>query len=214
MSTSRASPRYHHGELRQALIEAALATLAEKGPAALGLRELARQVGVSAAAPYRHFADRKALLEAVAAVGFARFTETMAVTRDETSAPRQLEAMADGYVRFALHQPQLFRLMFSAELHPYRDAQLSAAADAAYSGLAAVAAREDPAAAAEAAMSCWALVHGLSMLLIDEQIVGVDPHNATPLVGRLTRRFVAGLRLSRAGGGGPLAAIAPEEDSG
>ncbi len=197
MSTSASESPYHHGELREALVAAALARLDSHGMEGLALRVLAREVGVSPAAPYRHFADRKALLEAVATVGFTRFADALAVTRDETGPALQLEAMAATYVRFALHQPQLFRLMFSAELHPYRDPALRAVADKAYAGLAVVAAREDPEAAAEAAMSCWALAHGLSMLLIDEQILGVDPHNATPLVTALTRRFVAGLRASR-----------------
>ena len=73
MSTSSNAP-YHHGNLRQALLEAALTILERDGEAGLGLRDLARAVGVSAAAPYRHFDSRAALLEALAVTGFQRFT--------------------------------------------------------------------------------------------------------------------------------------------
>lgn len=194
MSTSEGDSRYHHGDLRRALIDAALALLADKGAAGLGLRELARAVGVSPAAPYRHFADRKALLEAVAAEGFARFVATMEQAREGVPEARQLAAQAFAYVRFALDQPPLFRLMFSSELHPYRDPELRRQADAAYASIAVAAAREDKSAPAEVAVTCWSFVHGLAMLLLEEQILGVSAGNADGLVRTLTERFVRGLR--------------------
>lgn len=194
MSTSEGDSRYHHGDLRRALIDAALALLADKGAAGLGLRELARAVGVSPAAPYRHFADRKALLEAVAAEGFARFVATMEQAREGVPEERQLAAQAFAYVRFALDQPPLFRLMFSSELHPYRDPELRRQADAAYASIAVAAAREDKSAPAEVAVTCWSFVHGLAMLLLEEQILGVSAGNADALVRTLTERFVRGLR--------------------
>lgn len=193
MSTSE-EPRYHHGDLRRTLIAAALVLLEDKGSAALGLRELARAVGVSAAAPYRHFADRKALLEAVAAEGFASFVRAMAKAREAVAEEAQLRAMAFAYVRFALDQPPLFRLMFSSELHPYRDPELRREADAAYATIAVAAAREDKSAPAEMAVTCWSFVHGLAMLLLDEQILGVSAGNADPLVRTLTERFVRDIR--------------------
>ncbi|MFA6046720.1 MAG: TetR/AcrR family transcriptional regulator, partial [Phycisphaerales bacterium] len=143
MSTSDDEPRYHHGDLRRSLIAGGLVLLEEKGAAALGLREIARLVGVSAAAPYRHFADRKALLEAVAAEGFRDFSKAMAKAAEGVGEDGQLAAMAFAYVRFALDQPALFRLMFSSELHPYRDPELRGHADAAYATIAVAAARED-----------------------------------------------------------------------
>lgn len=197
MSTSIPDDRYHHGDLRRALIEAALAALALKGPGALGLRELARQVGVSPAAPYRHFSDRHALLEAVAAEGFGRFVETMREARDGVFENEQLAAMAHAYVRFAMHQPQLFRLMFSAELDHQRNPALATASEAAYASLAVAAAREDPEAAAEVAVTCWAFVHGLAVLLLDGQILGATTGNADALIRKLTERFIAGLRAER-----------------
>ena len=110
---------------------------------------------------------------------------------------QQLAAMAHAYVHFALHQPQLFRLMFSAELDHGRDPELAAAAEAAYASLAVAAAREDPASPAEVAVTCWAFVHGLAMLLLDRQILGVSDSNADTLVHALTQRFIAGLRSGR-----------------
>src|SRR5690349_3579164 len=99
---------YHHGDLRPALLKAAGRVLEKEGPAALSLRELARRAGVSHNAPYRHFADREALLAALAADGFRMLGEVLGVA----SSRHRGEA----YVRFALEHPQLFRLMFGGHL--------------------------------------------------------------------------------------------------
>lgn len=197
MSTSEDGPRYHHGDLRRSLIAGGLVLLEENGAAALGLREIARLVGVSAAAPYRHFADRKALLEAVAAEGFRQFTAKMARAAEGLAESEQLAAMAFAYVRFALDQPALFRLMFSSELHPYRDADLKEQAAAAYATIAVAAAREDKSAPGEVAVMCWSFVHGLAMLVLEEQILGVSGGNADALVRVLTERFVRDIRAGR-----------------
>lgn len=197
MSTSENAPRYHHGDLKRSLIAAGLVLLEEKGAAALGLREIARLVGVSPAAPYRHFADRKALLEAVAAEGFRSFSGAMARAADGMAEAEQLAAMAFAYVRFALDQPALFRLMFSAELHPYRDPDLKEQAEAAYATIAVAAAREDKSAPGEMAVTCWSFVHGLAMLVLEEQILGVSAGNADALVRVLTERFVRDIRAGR-----------------
>lgn len=199
MSTSEGAPRYHHGDLRRSLIAGGLVLLEEKGASALGLREIARLVGVSAAAPYRHFADRKALLEAVAAEGFRNFTAAMAKAADGLPEGDQLAAMAFAYVRFALDQPALFRLMFSAELHPYRDPDLKEQAEAAYASIAVAAAREDKSTPGEMAVTCWSFVHGLAMLVLEEQILGVTAGNADTLVRVLTERFVRDIRAGRRG---------------
>jgi AcrR family transcriptional regulator len=198
MSTSGPEGGYHHGNLREALVAAALDRLQSEGPAALGLRELARGVGVSPSAPYRHFTDRQALLEAVATEGFRRFSAAMNAAAANRPETEQLEAMARAYVRFAVDAPQLFRLMFSTEIEHRRDPALAAAAKAAYASLAAAAAREDAAAPAKVAITAWAFVHGLSVLLIDQQILGVSAAGADTLVEQLAHRLVAGLRATRA----------------
>jgi AcrR family transcriptional regulator len=188
MSTSEHAERYHHGDLRRALVDAALELLAEGGTEALGLRELARRVGVSAAAPYRHFKDRQALIQAVAAAGFERFYDEVEGAKAGVAPDEQFGAMAEAYVHFALRYPRLYKLMFSSELGKFEDKDLRRAADAAYASLAVAAAKEDPDSPGEAAISAWAFVHGLSMLLLDEQLLGVSAVNAEPLVKALTRR--------------------------
>lgn len=198
MSTSDPDAGYHHGNLREALVAAALDRLQTEDASALGLRELARGVGVSPSAPYRHFTDRQGLLEAVAAEGFRRFSAAMNAAAADRPESEQLEAMARAYVRFALGAPQLFRLMFSAEIEHRRTPELAAASEAAYASLAVAAAREDAAAPAEVAVMAWAFVHGLSMLLIDQQILGASAANAEGLIERLARRFVRSLRAESA----------------
>lgn len=194
MSTSDAPSGYHHGDLKRALLEAAFEMLDAEGTDGLGLRELARKVGVSPAAPYRHFRSRQALLEAVAIEGFKRFSAMMEAKQAHTAEPQQLVAMAEAYVRFALVQPALFRLMFSQQVDKRANKSLHQAAVDAYASLAKAAAREVPEAPSEGAVIAWAFVHGLSMLLLDDQLLGVSPQNSDSLIRNLAQRFVAGLR--------------------
>ena len=196
MSTSTPESGYHHGDLKRALLDAALEMLDEEGAEGIGLRELARKVGVSPAAPYRHFRSRQALLEAVATEGFRRFSAMMAAKEADLPEPEQLPAMAEAYVRFALVQPALFRLMFSRQVDKQGNKALHTAAIDAYASLAKAAAREVPEAPSEGAVIAWAFVHGLSMLLLDEQILGVSPQNSDSLVRNLAQRFVAAMRAA------------------
>lgn len=182
------------------MIEAALGALGEGGTGRVSLREVARRAGVSAAAPYRHFRDRQALLEAVATLGFERFTEAMEAARAGVGEGEQLAAMACAYVRFALDAPPLFRLMFSAEIDKQGNLALQQAAAAAYGTLAVAAAREDSIAPGEVAVAAWAFVHGLAMLLLDDQLLGVSATSADGLIRSVTARFVAGLRAARLDG--------------
>jgi len=167
MSTSGNAP-YHHGNLRQALLEAALIILERDGEAGLGLRDLARAVGVSPAAPYRHFDSRSALLEALAVTGFQRFTAAM----DDIAASQPadlLSAMGRTYVLFALNNAALFRLMFSPQLRRDNRPGLRMAADAAFASLSQVSGGDTPGGRI-AALAAWARVHGLAVLLLDGQI--------------------------------------------
>lgn len=168
MSTSLQNAPYHHGDLRNALLEAALVILEREGEAGLGLRDLARAVGVSPAAPYRHFDSRAALLEALAVTGFQRFTRAM---EDVASAdpPDMLSAMGKTYVLFALHNAALFRLMFSPQLKRDNRPGLRMAADAAFATLRHVSGG-DTRTGRVAALAAWARVHGLATLLLDGQI--------------------------------------------
>lgn len=167
MSTSTNSP-YHHGNLRQALLEAALIILEKEGEAGLGLRDLARAVGVSAAAPYRHFDSRAALLEALAVTGFQRFSAAMeAVAAGNPADP--MAAMGKTYVLFALSNANLFRLMFSPQLKRDGRPGLRIAADAAFDTLRHVVGGDMQTCRIKA-LAAWAKVHGLSILLLDGQI--------------------------------------------
>jgi AcrR family transcriptional regulator len=108
---------YHHGDLRQALIEAASKVVDDGGAEALSLRELAAGLGVSRAAPYRHFADRDALLAAVAARGFEEINDCCeAALAAPGDGAARLKAICDIYVRFARARRGLFRLMFESDL--------------------------------------------------------------------------------------------------
>jgi AcrR family transcriptional regulator len=127
---------YHHGNLRAALLAQAERTLRESGLEGLSLRELARQTGVSHAAPRRHFADRQALLDALAESGFARLGEQLraaAGSSGEDYEPR-LRATGNAYVRFASEDAALLELMFAGKQHEQAGA-LHEASDRAFSAI-------------------------------------------------------------------------------
>jgi len=108
---------YHHGNLRAALLDQAERTLREQGSEQLSLRELARQVGVSHGAPRRHFADRQALLDALAQAGFARLGDELRAALDAAGDDYQarFRATATAYVRFATRDAALLELMFASK---------------------------------------------------------------------------------------------------
>jgi AcrR family transcriptional regulator len=166
---------YHHGALRHALIAAARTLLDEGGANAVGLRETARRVGVSATATYRHFRDKDSLLAAVAAEGFRAFGTAL---DDAARGSQSLSAMGRAYVEFALANPGLFRLMFGAQIRERNKfPELTEAADAAFARLKAAAAHAPSASDLDAsAVAAWALVHGLSHLLLD----GMLPRESAP----------------------------------
>lgn len=105
--------RYHHGDLRTALLEHAERTVAEDGVDALSLRELARDIGVSHAAPRRHFRDRNDLLDALALTGFERLGEALHAVGTEGAFADQLVSFAEAYVRFAVANPELLHIMWA-----------------------------------------------------------------------------------------------------
>jgi AcrR family transcriptional regulator len=128
----RLVPGYHHGNLRATLLDTAERTLRDQGVDGLSLRELAREAGVSHAAPRRHFADRQALLDALAATGWARLEAELRAAVDAAD-PRfeaRLHAAAAAYLRFATEDAALLGLMFAAK-HREGAADLVAAAGAA-----------------------------------------------------------------------------------
>jgi AcrR family transcriptional regulator len=166
---------YHHGDLHAACLTAALELLEEGGATALSLRAVARRAGVSPAAPYRHYADREALVSAVAAVGYRELAERLAAAHPAPSTPEQLASVGVAYVEFALEQPALFRMMFSEPCD--RDNEERVGATAAVSlYLREIVARCFPRADPEAlAPAIWALVHGLAFLHLDGKLDASTP---------------------------------------
>ena len=120
MAKVRAKP-YHHGDLKAALIDGALELIAERGVRSFSVAEVSRRLGVTAAAPYRHFADRDELLAAVAVRALRAFGDALAGRSSAADPPEQrLAAMASGYVRFAAEQPALFGVVFGVGLDKKR----------------------------------------------------------------------------------------------
>lgn len=117
---------YHHGDLRDELLRLALESIEAQGTEGLSLRSLAQRAGVSKTAPYRHFADRDALLAALAEEGFRELTEALSAARDRRAASTRetLAEMGSAYLQFALERPQLYRLMFSPILECIPDDEI------------------------------------------------------------------------------------------
>jgi AcrR family transcriptional regulator len=184
MSRSRASAsspkrdRYHHGDLRRSLIVAGREVLAERGVEALGLREVARRAKVSQAAPYHHFASKAELVSAIAQDGFDDFAEALRAGADAVGgALQRLTGMGLAYVRFAVGNPNLFRLLFRPELRggtregPAAEAMARAGSAAYQVFLGAVTAAVEEGSvqgsAEDVAVAALSIVHGLSTLLVD-----------------------------------------------
>jgi AcrR family transcriptional regulator len=172
LPTSMASRPYHHGNLRSALLAQAEQTLRERGVEHLSLRDLARRVGVSHGAPRRHFADRQALLDAVAENGFGRLEDELREAVDGAGAefePR-LRAAAAAYIRFATRDPALLELMFASK-HREPAGALAEAADRAFSVLLELIARGQADGVLESGdpggvgLVLFATIHGIAALV-------------------------------------------------
>lgn len=164
---------YHHGRLREALIEAALDLIAEKGPAGFTIAEAARSAEVSPGAPYRHFSDRDALIADIAQQGFEQFEAQLAEAWGD-GAPDPLTAFqrtGRAYLAFAREEPAYYAAMFEAHLPPDATAELRAAGERAFGVLrtasAALVARlpeKGRPPALMVALHVWTLSHGIASL--------------------------------------------------
>ncbi|MEU3423038.1 TetR/AcrR family transcriptional regulator [Streptomyces murinus] len=184
---SQASGTYHHGDLRAACLRAARELLEEDGAAGLSLRAVARRAGVSAAAPYRHFADRDALVSAVAAQGYRELAGHLAAAHPSPTTPDELAAVAVAYVRFALDRPALFRVMFAEPCDP--DNEERAGATTAISEYVHGIVRDafpdaDP---DVLSTTVWALVHGLAFLHLDGKLDASTPEGVADRVRAAVR---------------------------
>jgi AcrR family transcriptional regulator len=172
---------YHHGDLKNALIQAGIKILSRDGLSALSLRNVAKQAGVSHTAPYAHFADKQALIAAIAAAGFAKLYGKLAAAPQSTSDPLQrLFATAHAYLQFALDEPDHFNITFSGAVEAEKDYPeyveqsqrcfrlvVTLVADC---QSVALFAGEDP---QLLAVSIWSCIHGFVQLLFANQFPSV-----------------------------------------
>ena len=175
VSTSQSQTRtYHHGDLRSALVEAGLRALETTDFAEISLRQLAREVGVSATAVYRHFPDKQALMRALANEGIARLGAYQQQAAQDSRGPDGFAATGRAYVRWALANPSLFRLTFSECDRAGQSLFGDNLAAQLLQDKAARATPDDPAAQQRLMIQAWAIVHGLAMLMLDRQLPADD----------------------------------------
>ncbi len=201
---------YRHGDLRNALIQAGLELARDSGPDAVVLREATRRVGVAPSAAYRHFADRRALLDAVCSASQAALAVAMEEEldglpngEDPADATRaRLRAVGAGYLRFAQAEPGLFRTAFSASDNLRSAASLSRAGEGGLTPFQLLAAALDGLVEADvlpperrpgAEFLAWSAVHGLAMLLIDGPLRGLDRAQTQDIGHRLLDMVERGL---------------------
>ena len=208
MAATRAAKRkpaaaYHHGDLRRALLAETTRTIRKEGVEGVTLRAVGKRLGVSRTALYRHFADKPALLAAVAREGFQAFTRELSQAWAAAGGGRNgFRAMGTAYITFAIANPSHYRVMFGAfkDLCE-RDAELAADAQASFQVLldAVVMLEKDGLLRADPpqmlAQYIWAAVHGVAMLAIDGQL-GPDPKAADALAIFALERLSTGIAAS------------------
>ncbi|WP_458781260.1 TetR/AcrR family transcriptional regulator [Arthrobacter sp. D3-16] len=173
---------YHHKNLPATIISAALEAIAESGPSALSLRDLARRAGVSHAAPAHHFGDKAGLLTAVAVQGFGLLADALAEAQRQTG---DFLEVGVAYVGFAVGHPAHFAVMFRPELYRAEDPELIdakvRAGESLHQGVAPFAASESDASEQKAALAAWSLVHGFATLWLSSSLppgLPADPREA------------------------------------
>jgi AcrR family transcriptional regulator len=198
MSPTEQRASYHHGALREELLNASLELIRAEGIGAVSIRRVAREAGVSPGAPYHHFADRAALLGALSVRGFELLGDRLRQARAGVDGPIEaLGALIETYVLFASEQPAYFQLMFRPELsHPDKHPDVQTAGDDAFQVLAEVVDDCQRAGVAPAGnpapliAMAWALGHGLAALWLDGPLedrsarLGTTPEALTLSVAR------------------------------
>ncbi len=193
---------YHHGDLRRALLEAAVDRIGEAGPRGFTMREVARRAGVSHNAPYRHFRSRADLVDAVATQGFGELTRAMVTAAKACVEPTgRLRACGLAYVGFALRRPEHFAVMFDTPPSLVEKSERSQAGRAAFEVLVKAVEGCLPGGAGDplgTALVAWSLVHGIANLAIAERL----PHRgraqvlrfADTAIGDMLRRGLPDVR--------------------
>ena len=204
-NTEHQSPQisYHHGNLRQALLDAAVRQLNKGGTASISLRALAREVGVSQTAPYRHFPNKNLLLVAMAVDGFRQLEQSVKNASDSVNeGDKALIAAAESYVAFAAANPELYRLMFGPALNEWRKPEfMHGVPPAAFASLIAIVEKgmaqghlTDSYPAWFLAKNCWAQIHGHASLLIDGLLDLGTPEGSTFDLEKSLRLSIEGKR--------------------
>lgn len=199
-----AKKSYHHGDLRDALIQAAIQLLPEKGASGLSLREVAKAAGVSHTAPYRHFKDKAALLTAIAQTGFILLMERMndVVEQYQDDPRQQLIVIAKTYVELGIKNPDLMNLMFGGILDPDTlSEEYCATSDTAFDGLVEVIVAGQQAGVFKdenpkiIAVTAWSLVHGLMMLITAGHMreVASNPEQIEQLSTTMAENLITGI---------------------
>lgn len=212
-ASSPARIRYHHGDLRQALLAAGIELAREGGPDAVVLREATRRVGVSPNAAYRHFADRDALLEAVCDAGQAELAAAIEQEFDRvpagdpaSTARGHLRAIGTAYVEYARREPGLFRTAFSVPVDLSASGRATAAGPRGQTPFQLLTMALDeyvdsgimpPERRPQAEFLAWSSVHGFSMLLLDGPLRTLPPEAADAITQRLVDLVEAGFTAPR-----------------
>lgn len=196
---------YHHGDLRQTIMQAALAWIETENIFSLSLRKIARQIGVSHNAPYRHFPDKESLLVAIAEEGFSQLHQALQEALvDSVDSPeniqQQLENIGIAYVDYAVNHPAYYRVMFSEFPQDYQNhPELAKISETAFSVLLNTIKRGQEAQVFKAedswqlARVCWSLVHGVSILAIDNQLRVSAAEEIVELAQIATRTMTTGI---------------------
>ena len=204
MTAAPKTDGYHHGNLRPALLSAATQLVEERGIDGLTLREVARRAGVSHNAPYHHFQDKAALVQALAEDGYEQLLAAELAAVDEAATvPARIRALGHAYVRFALESPERFTLMNRPELRredevtPVQRAGMASEAPL----LDAITAGQEAGSLADGdpgllGLAAWATVHGLAMLLVDGPLRDLVPRDESlgPLIDGVLDTILLGLQ--------------------
>ena len=200
--TAKEKENYHHGDLRQTIIAEALTWIEQENVISLSLRKIARQIGVSHNAPYRHFPDKESLLAAIAQTGFTELHQALqqAFADSPNDWQKKLEQIGVAYVKYALNHQAYYRVMFGNGYIDYqKHPQLAEVSDKAFDVLLDVIKAgqeaktfnsEDP---QQLARTCWSLVHGVSMLAIDNQLMISDSDAVLELAKIATQTMSQGI---------------------
>ena len=192
---------YHHGDLKTAMIEAALQLVRKKGPRGFTLNEASRTAGVSVSAPYNHFKDKEALLIEIVLLGNRTLETELQAAADTVELPREkLLAVYLAYVSFAERHPDLFAVMFQSGIDktPYPEVQASTLKAFGVAAKLAVEIELSQESADQLALATWTMAHGFAMLRVEGAMAGVGIPEAGISAEALARRLLYASRSAEA----------------